>query len=146
MRRAVAAIAQAASAPPRRALRAALGPRSSRSSVSSWNTIGVRAGRGPHVALDAVALGDRRLERRQRVFSMMPLGGIVQPAVRDRLQEGRAIGMALSVSMSRIGVDLDGAAERQARDADGGARVAPLVAEHLDHEVGGAVDAPAGAR
>ena len=38
------------------------------------------------------------------------------------------------------GGDLDGGAEREGRDADGGAGVAALVAEGEHHEVGAAVD------
>src|SRR5690349_14689095 len=59
-----------------------------------------------------------------------------------------ATGRAVSQSGARIALsgdfehafDLDGCVRRQRGDADRGAGVAALVAEHRDHQVGGAVE------
>src|SRR5262245_16381581 len=77
------------------------------------------------------------------VFSMMPFWASCRP----RCATGRAISQSSSAMHDHLNAsgDLEGALDLDRRiggqhgDADGGARMPALVAEHRDHKIGGAI-------
>src|SRR5580765_1263577 len=75
----------------------------------------------------------------EALFSITPL----RASCRPRWAIGRFSQSSLAIDFSSDGehrINLDGSAQRQAGAADGDAGMAPLVAKHVDHEIGGAVN------
>ena len=71
---------------------------------------------------------------------MMPAAASCRPrwAIGRAVSQSRSACDAISGHLEHA-FDLDRRVERQRCDADGGAGMAAFVAEHLDHQVGGAV-------
>src|SRR3990167_4915306 len=69
----------------------------------------------------------------------MPPPASCRPRCAIGLKKAARLRMALALDQYQ-GVDLHGAAERKARHADRYACMPALVSQHLDHEVGGAVE------
>ncbi len=92
---------------------------------------GLAIGAELQIGLDAVIAGDGRREGRRGVLDRAA-GGIMQSAMRNRSRgEPAEIGQLCHLENA---LDLDCGVGRQRRDADGGAGMAALVAEHFDHQ------------
>src|SRR5665647_3170518 len=70
----------------------------------------------------------------------MPLATSCSPRWAIGLRNAARSRMSVSAVNKQQGVDLDGAAEWKAGDADGDARVSAFLSQDLHHQIGGAVE------